>query len=59
MAGGIFYVVKPRRGLCVCDLDYEWFDDRRVSVGLCSLQMVHLMVEEDAFANVGEALRKV
>jgi hypothetical protein len=35
------------------------FTERGESAGLCSLQMVHLVVEEDAFADVGEALREV
>lgn len=59
MAGGIFYVVKPRRGFARCEMHYGMFAERGESAGLCSLQVVHLVVEEDAFADVGEALREV
>lgn len=59
MVGGIFYVGKPRRGLAVCEMHYGMFAEKEESAGLCSLQVVHLVVEEDAFADVGEALREV
>ena len=59
MVGGIFYVALPMRGLAVCEMYYGMFAEKGESAGLCSLQMVHLVVEEDAFADVGEALREV
>lgn len=59
MVGGIFYVAKPMRGLARCEMHYGMFAEKEELAGLCSLQVVHLVVEEDAFADVGEALREV
>ena len=59
VVGGIFYVAKPMRGLDVCEMHYGMFTEKGELAGLCSLQVVHLVVEEDAFADVGEALREI
>ena len=56
---GHFFVAKPMRGLARCEMHYGMFAEKGELAGLCSLQVVHLVVEEDAFTDVGEALREV
>lgn len=56
---GHFFVAKPRRGLAVCEMHYGMFAEKEELAGLCSLQVVHMVVEEDAFADVLEALREI